>query len=380
MARDGSVMKQAHVEQLRSQIAAAGPAERVVDSAVMNRVLAAAHFEELDRVPIWDFIDSWAAYQYFAPGETDPVAATAKVFNGLGIDMCRSIYMPLPPDAPSTDEDIVYSGDTRWRAQPPIQSLEELRAWQVQELSEEEAWQWVAEYVRQRDVFAPQTLLVPADGVGFHATYGLMGIELFSYALYDAPAEIERLIEQHNYNALQRAKAFAQAKPCPLFFYGDDIAFKDRAMFSPEVMHRLFYPYLRRLCEVLNEAGIMVIFHTDGYIMDIIEDLLACGIAGINPIEPLAGNDIGELKRRYHGRLILVGNVDCSQVLPLGTVEQIRAAVLSCLQAAGHGGGLFIGSSSEIVPATPLENILAFYEFCHDLGRYPLGGARGKRP
>jgi hypothetical protein len=34
---------------------------------------------------------------------------------------------------------------------------------------------------------------------------------------------------------------------------------------------------------------------------------------------------------------------------------------------------MFIGSSSEIVPATPLENIYAFFEACKEFGRYPLG-------
>lgn len=343
-----------------------------MDPKVLARILTAAEFEEPDRVPIWDFIDSWPIYQHFAPGETDPVAATAKVFNGLGIDMCRSVYMPLPPEPCERGSGWVCSGQTRWLAEMPIKDLDDLCRYQVREVTEEEAWQWVAWYVRARDVFAPETLLVPCDGVGFHATYGLMGIELFSYALYDAPAEVERLIEQHNYNSLQRAKAFAQVKPCPLYFLGDDIALKGRAMFSPQVMHRLFYPYLKRLCEVLAGAGVKLIFHTDGYIMDIVDDLLDCGIAGLNPIEPLAGNDIGELKRRYHGRLILVGNVDCSQLLPLGTVEDIRRGVAECLRAAGRGGGLFIGSSSEIVPATPVENIFAFYQFCHELGRYPL--------
>jgi uroporphyrinogen decarboxylase len=116
----------------------------------------------------------------------------------------------------------------------------------------------------------------------------------------------------------------------------------------------------------------MVPFHTDGYVMEIADDLLATGICGLNPIEPLAGNDIGELKRRYGDRLVLIGNIDCSQTLPLGSVEDVRRAVRECLRAAGHGGGLFIGSSSEIVPATPVENILAFYEACHEYGTYPL--------
>jgi uroporphyrinogen decarboxylase len=360
------------VAQTRQAIADLGPASSVVDPAVLSRILTAARFEEPDRVPIWDFIDSWPIYQRFAPGETDPTRATAKVFNGLGIDICRSVYMPLAPGETSEHAHVEFSGATRWWVDKPIKTLGDLRTYRVPEYTDLQAWQWVHNHVVAREVFAPETLLVPCDGVGFHATYGLMGLELFSYALYDCPVEIERIVEGLNQHALMRARVFAETKPGPIFFYGDDIAYKQRPMFSPDVMHRLFYPHLKALCDVLNPAGIMVLFHTDGYIMDIADDLLETGIVGLNPVEPLAGNDIAELKRRYGDRLVLIGNIDCSQTLPLGSVEDVRRAVRECLRAAGHGGGLFIGSSSEIVPATPLENILAFYEACHELGRYPL--------
>ena len=358
--------------ELKQAVADAGPAESVVDPAVLERIMTAARFEEPDRVPIWDFIDSWPIYQMFAPGETDPVVATARVFNGLGLDLCRSPYVPVEPGSKSENQAVEHSGESRWLVDRPIKTLDDIKAFELPAYTEEQAWEWVQGFVQARDVFAPETLYVPCDGVGFHWAYGLMGLELFSYALYDCPEELERLVESFNEQALMRARAFAEAKPGPLFLYGDDIAYKLRPMFSPEVMRRLFYPYLKKLCDVLNAADIPVVFHTDGYIMGIIEDLMDTGILGINPIEPLAGNDIGELKRKYGDRLLFVGNIDCSQVLPLGSAEDVRRAVKQCLRDAGHGGGLFIGSSSEIVPATPVENILAFYEACEDYGTYPL--------
>jgi len=360
------------IADLKQAIIDAGPADSVVDPTVYRRIMTAANHEEPDRVPIWDFIDSWPIYQRFAPGETDGTIATAKVFNGLGIDLCRSVYLPVEPGSQSEDSHVAFAGQSRWWVDKPIKTLDDLRGYQAPEITEQQAWEWVKWYVGARDVFAPETLYVPCDGVGFHGAYGLMGLQLFSYALYDCPADVERLIESLNQHALLRAKAFAEVRSAPLFMYGDDIAFKGRAMFAPPVMKRLFYPYLARLCEVLDPAGVKVIFHTDGYIMDIAGDLLDTGIAGLNPIEPLAGNDLGELKRRYGKRCIWVGGVDCSQLLPLGTVDDVRRGVKECLQAAGHGGGYFIGSSSEIVPATPVDNILAFYEACHEYGKYPL--------
>jgi len=230
----------------------------------------------------------------------------------------------------------------------------------------------VERVARVRDTFAPETLYVPGCGVGFHAAYGMMGLQLFSTALYDAREDIERIIATLNAANRIRAKAYAEAQLGPLFFVGDDIAYKGATIFSLTMLRELFFPYLRRLCEPLVRGGIKVIFHTDGYVMDIVDDLLECGVAGLNPLEPLAGNDIAALKKRYGRNLILVGGMDCSQLLPLGSVADVREGTKQLLREAGHGGGFFIGSSSEIVPATPVENVLAFYDACRQYGRYPL--------
>ena len=87
--------------------------------------------------------------------------------------------------------------------------------------------------------------------------------------------------------------------------------------------------------------------------MPIVEDLISAGIDGLHPLEPLAGMDIGLLKRRYGSKLVLVGNVDCSQLLPFGTRDEIRNAVKACLRAASPGGGHFINSSTQVLPSHP---------------------------
>jgi hypothetical protein len=358
---------------------AAPPAEAVLDPTVYERIMLAASFLEPDRVPIWDFIDSWPIYQRFAPGETDPTMATAKVFNSLEIDLCRSIYLPRPPDSDGeagANESTGWktSGKTVWVTHYPLKSLEDIRSYDPGLPTEEQVWNEVAWYLGVREAFAPTTLYVPGGGMGFHGTYGLMGLQVFSMALYDAHDEVERIINRMNEGAVLRARAYSEAQLCPFYFIGDDIAYKDRTMFSHAVMDELFFPQLARVCEPLNNADIKVIFHTDGYVMGIMDKLIEAGVSGINPIEPLAGNDIAEMKRRWGRNCIMVGGVDCSQLLPLGSVEDVREGTKAVIRAAGHGGGLFIGSSSEIVPVTPEENILAFYETCHEFGRYPLKG------
>ena len=67
---------------------------------------------------------------------------------------------------------------------------------------------------------------------------------------------------------------------------------------------------------------------------------------------------------------MLVGNVDCSQVLPVGAPEELTEAAKACIRTASPRGGHFIGFSSEIVSATPVDNILTFYETAWTCGRF----------
>ena len=352
----------------------------MLDPAVHDRILRSMNFQEGDRVPIWDYMDNHAALEHFAPGETDLLAANVKVYHGLGIDLCRGYggaYAPEDDGRCDTAEDGTVcrriSGRTAWAVTKPIPTLEDLRAFQPEPPNLE--WicdEWAPGIRRNQEGFAPYTMFVPGTGCGFHGTYDLMGLQRFSYAIYDAWDDVARLLEANNAGPVEVAKAAAEAKLCPLFFIGDDVAFKGRLMFSPELLRRTFIPMLANVCRPLKEAGIKVIFHSDGDVTPIIDDMVEAGVDGLNPIEPLAGMDIADLKRRYYGRLILVGNVDCSQVLPLGTPERVREATRQCLRDAAPGGGHFIGSSSEITPSTPLRNVLAFYDACRRYGKYPI--------
>jgi uroporphyrinogen decarboxylase len=199
-----------------------------------------------------------------------------------------------------------------------------------------------------------------------------MSQERFSYWIYDAPEELDRLLEAFGESAVRQCQVCAEAQLGPIYFLGDDVAYKAGLLYSPAFLRRTFIPMLKRCIDVLHAAGILVVFHSDGNLWEIMDDLVDIGVDGINPIEPIASMTLEGLRKRYGHNLILVGGMDCSQLLPLKTPEIIRAAVQEAMSVAAPGGGLFIGSSSEVVPATPLENVLAFYEACRTYGRYPI--------
>ncbi len=349
-----------------------------LDERVWQRIEASMSFKQGDRVPIWDYIDNPAVVAHFRQEGDDYDTAMVRVYHNLGIDLCRGYGGSYEPSQEGTiigegKGQHKISGQTAWKVRYEIETLKELREYVRRTEPVSEEWlrtHWVPWVREQQRRFAPLTMFVPGHGCGFHDAYGLMGQERFAYAIYDAPKEVRALLEITGETAYRFAKAAAQEQLCPLYFIGDDIAYKNGLLFSPAFLRETFLPMLRRCIEPLHDAGIKVIFHSDGNLWQILDELVDAGIDGLNPIEPLAGMDLGELKRRYGKRLILVGGIDCSVLLPLGTPEQIRTAVKEAIRIAAPGGGFFIGSSSEISPAVPLENVLVFFDACRTYGRY----------
>jgi len=108
-------------------------------------------------------------------------------------------------------------------------------------------------------------------------------------------------------------------------------------------------------------------FHSDGNLMEILDDILSLGAAMLHSIDPMAGMDIAEVKRRSHGQMALMGNVQCS-LLQEGPKEAIRDSAMYCLEHASPGGGYVFATSNTVFPGMPLENyeymVSVFREFC----------------
>jgi hypothetical protein len=338
-----------------------------VDADVEARILAAADHEEGDRVPVWDYVDNPAAFEYFRrPEDEDAHDTMRRLYHELGIDLCRGYCIPQ-------SEEEKNEARTRW-ARRRIETPKQLEAELKGDRGDWDAFaqQLIGQYRWMRDKLAPRTMYVPGGGTGLTGLYAATGLQRFCEWTCEHDDLIGAVLAHYAEDSVLWAATAARERLCPLFFIGEDIAYKERLIFSPAWLRRRFIPHLRSMCEPLAAAGIKVIFHSDGNVMEILDELIEAGISGLNPIEPIAGMDIGYLKKRYGKRLILVGNVDCSQVLPFGTPEEVREAVKACVRAASRGGGHFIGSSSELTPSTPLENVLAFYDACHRFGRYPI--------
>lgn len=142
----------------------------------------------------------------------------------------------------------------------------------------------------------------------------------------------------------------------------DDIAHNGGLFISPRSYEKLFLPHVAHMVGAFKEAGAArVLYHSDGDIRALLDMFVDVGVDVIHPMEPRAGMDVVELRKRYGDSLAFVGGLCNTRVLPTGTDAEVRDHVLHVL-SAGKEGGLVIGCHS-IGGDISLER----YEFLHSL-------------
>jgi len=156
---------------------------------------------------------------------------------------------------------------------------------------------------------------------------------------------------------------------------GDDYAGRTGPMMSPVHFEEFILPYLRRSVDAAHESGVPYIKHTDGNVWSLLDQMIDAGIDALDPIEPIADMDIGEVKARYGDRIAVIGNVDCTELLPNATPREVEEAVKETLAKAAPGGGHILASSNSIHPAVRPENYRAMVAAARKWGRYALDPA-----
>ncbi len=217
----------------------------------------------------------------------------------------------------------------------------------------------------------PGMKIVAYQGHIFTPVWQLMGFEFFCFALRDDPGLVGALFERIGaiqYAILQRFIRFPQVAAV---WFPDDIAYTEGLMIAPQHFRHYLFPWLEKMGEACAGRGLPWIFHSDGDLSEVIEDLIACGYNALHPIEAKA-MDIVALKRRYAGRLALMGNLDLAYPLALGTPAEVAAEVKRLLREVAPGGGYCLGSGNSVTEYVPLANYQAMRTTCLEYGRYPI--------
>lgn len=209
----------------------------------------------------------------------------------------------------------------------------------------------------------------------FETGYALRGYEQLFMDFIQNPdfvlALFDRLLE---INITGTRRFLDAAGPyIAIFRTADDLASQSGLLVSPAMYRKFLKPYHQRYIQfVKSHTDARVLFHTDGNVTPLLDDLVEIGVDVLNPVQPSALGDLAALKAAYGDRLSFSGAIDTHQVLPNGRPDDVRAEVKRRIQELGPGGGYILSSVHSILVDVPPENVLAMADAAQEFGRYPL--------
>jgi len=210
------------------------------------------------------------------------------------------------------------------------------------------------------------TLEIPKNRDG-QIPHGFMYLRLldlrgFEEAMLDFAEECEELqilIDKvTEYNCFQIEALIKKHKKGNVVIFGDDLGMQHGLAIGVEKWRKYLKPAFTKIYKPLKEKGCYVYMHTDGHILDIIHDIVECGV---DMIQPQSGaNGIENLARICKGKIPLDLSLDM-QLLPVATPSQVDDHVRKCVESLylpAGGLGLSFGVNYEM----PLENINALFK------------------
>jgi hypothetical protein len=343
--------------------------------------------QETDRVPLYDLLLCDAAFVHFSGQALPPLAGDAQTraklheiaarANGNFLDMTRNVGFGPIVEGDSTDAfGFVWhtspAEKTSWVARRPFDdekgAIEFLKKWTADQRRSAKAIagnpaghreRYHRNFLRTQSFLGETVNLLAVHGVGLDDVRHRLGMELFAYVQAEDGGAISEAMEATTECNIAECHAVADLELSPAVLTYGDIACKERLLHSPQYLRRDFFPLLKRLNDAWHEHGFKCLFHSDGNLMEAMDDLVAAGIDGLNPIETVAGMNLKEVRRKYP-RLFLAGGIDMSQLLSHGKPEQVRDVCRQAIRDACPR--YFMGSTTELDNSSKLENLLAMYE------------------
>lgn len=199
----------------------------------------------------------------------------------------------------------------------------------------------------------------------FETAWSLRGFEQTLIDLAESPDIpgylMDRILDVHLANL--DAAVRASGGRLDMVYYYDDLASMENLLMSPAAYRRIIKPRQEKLLEAARSYNLPVMYHCDGSIIKLIPDLIDLGVTLLNPIQVNARDmSAASLKEKFGDRLSFHGGVDIVNLLPKGTVEDVRQGVKDLVNILGHDGGYILAPSHHLQGDTPLENVLAMYD------------------
>ena len=199
----------------------------------------------------------------------------------------------------------------------------------------------------------------------------VLGSEWDVYSWYDDPKPWIERIERMTSDSLARIDAIARLPVKPDFLTcggSGTLIFQ-----TPDFVREHVLPGLKKVTRRAREVGIPTHVHSCGPERDLIDMVVGeTDLTVIDPLEvpPMGNCNLAEIKRLYGDRIVLKGNLHTTQVMLLGSVDDVIRASKDAIDAAKEGGKFILSTGDQCGRDTPVENIQAMIDTARTYGRY----------
>lgn len=141
--------------------------------------------------------------------------------------------------------------------------------------------------------------------------------------------------------------------------HGIVVAEPAAGLLSPDLCEEFSSPYVKKLVDAVQDDAFLVIYHNCGSsVVRMVPQILETGAAAYH-----FGNAVSmkEMLEKMPGDVLTMGNLDPASTLRNGTPERVREETLNLLKTCSVHPNFLISSGCDIPPATPWENLDAFF-------------------
>jgi uroporphyrinogen decarboxylase len=330
-----------------------------------QRISSALTGQPSDKIPVMLHNFMMAAREYgvsMKQFREDPVImAEAMVrsvekyeFDGILVDMDTVTLagaLGVPVDFPENEPARCHLGIlgelTDWRKLPPvnIEDYQYVMNWL-------EAVRLVKRYVGD-DIFVRGN----CDQAPFSLAGMVRGSADWMTDLYVAEEDDKTgLLEYCTEATSQFIRLMAQTG-CDMISNGDSPAGPD--LIPPELYKKYAFPYEKRVVDVAHEAGLPYTLHICGNTELILNEMIE---TGADALELDYKTDIHKIAAVFQNRVTLIGNIDPSGVLALGTPEQVTRKTRELVKIMVKSNRFILNAGCAIPPSTPEENLRAMID------------------
>ena len=204
-----------------------------------------------------------------------------------------------------------------------------------------------ARLIQDRPVFAG--MIGP-----FSLSGRLLGVSETLLYCYDDPELVEIVMEKATRFLTEYALAYKQTGAL-----GVVIAEPLTGLLSPALAEEVSHPFVKRIIDSVQDDNFIVIYHNCGdSASKMVDSLVKLGARAYH-----FGNkaNMAEVMRQLPTEIIGMGNVDPSSQFRNGTPQSIFDSTTGLLAECGRYSNFIPSSGCDIPPATPWENIDAFF-------------------